>query len=784
VASSPRALVTKYCIGCHNQRLQTAGLVLESLDFDHVAAAPDVWEKVVRKIRDGDMPPNGMPRPDQQTINNFALGIETALDRAADAAPKPGRVGLHRLNRAEYANAIRDLLDLEIDSESLLPADDADEHGFENIAGVLSISSALLEGYVAAAERISRLVVGDPTIVPVFETHTLPKTSDQSDRMSEELPFGSRGGIAIHYHFPVDGEYGVKIGLRRELYGYIVGLGHAQRLEVRLDGRPIKVFTIGGENHGTPAPATWAGLVPGDPDWEKYTQVADHDVEFRFTAKAGSRKLGVSFVGETLEPEGVVQPPNSPFGRGSDEHYDGIAAIDTVAVGGPFHVSGTGESASRRRVFVCHPEAEATQNACAEKIFSTLARRAYRRGIKPGELESLMSFYRMRMADGGFEAGIQFGLYAMLADPNFLLRVGDVPAHVKPGQVYRLNDVDLATRLSFFLWSSLPDDELLNVAMKGKLKDPAVLEQQVKRMFADQRSKALVTNFANQWLDLGRLRGLRPDEAQFPEFDDTLRDAFQQETGLFLESQILDDRSVRELLDARYTFVNERLARYYGIPNVLGSHFRRVPLTNSRRAGLLGQASILTLTSYSNRTSPVLRGKWILDKILGAPPPPPPPDVPPLKEGGTSGKLSSVRERMEEHRKNPACAVCHVRMDPLGFALEHFDAIGAWRSDIDGIAIDASASLPDGTKFEGAAGLRKVLLGRSDQFLRTVTEKLLTYALGRELVYSDMPAVREIVRQADASDDRWSALLLGIAKSIPFQMSIVDNGEPQEVRKK
>jgi mono/diheme cytochrome c family protein len=572
-ASSPREVVTKYCISCHNQRLQTAGLALESLDFDNVPSAPNVWEKVVRKIRDGGMPPSGMPRPDRQTMDNFVAGIEKALDGAADAAPNPGRVALHRLNRAEYANVIRDLFDLEIDSESLLPADDADEHGFENIAGVLSVSPALLEGYVAAAERISRLVVGDRTIVPVFETHTLPKTSDQDDRMSEELPFGSRGGIAIHYHFPVDGQYVVKIGLRRELYGYIVGLGHPQKLEVRLDGQPIKVFTIGGETHGTPAPATWAGFVPGDPDWEKYMQDADHGVEFRFTAKAGSRKLGVSFVGETLEPEGVMHPRNSPFGLGSDELYDGNAAIDTVAVGGPFNVSGTGESASRRTIFVCYPAADASQDACAAKIVSTLARRAYRRAIKPSELESLMKFYRKGKADGGFEAGIQFGLYAMLTDPSFLLRVEDLPANAKPGAIYRLSDLDLATRLSFFLWSSLPDDELLDVATRGKLKDPAVLEQQVRRMFADRRAKALVTNFASQWLDLGKLRGLRPDEAQFPEFDDTLRDAFQQETELFLESQILEDRGVRELLDARYTFVNQRLAQYYGIPNVLGSRF-------------------------------------------------------------------------------------------------------------------------------------------------------------------------------------------------------------------
>jgi hypothetical protein len=775
--SSARELVNKYCVTCHSERLHTAGLNLEKLDFKDIGAAAPLMEKVAKKLRAGEMPPNGMPRPDRQPMDALISWMETSLDSWTAANPNPGHVALHRLNRTEYANAIRDLFDLDVDTASSLPPDDADQQGFENIAGVLSVSPRLLEAYMTTAERISRFAVGDPSVVPVFNTYSIGRTSGQDDRMSEDLPFGSRGGIGVHYFFPVDGQYVVKIRLRRQLYDYIVGLGIPQRLQVTLDGKLVKEFIVGGEDHGTPAPATFVGAIPGDPGWEEYLHLADQELETRFEAKAGARVLGVSFVKEAVEPEGYVQSRNSTFGLSSDELAHGNAAIDNVSIGGPFQVESHGESSSRRRVFLCVPSKAGNPDPCAEKILATLARRAFRRPVTPGDLKSLLAFYKSGQARGGFDAGIQLAIQAILNDLEFLFRVEDVPAAAAPGTVYRLSDLEIASRLSFFLWSSIPDDELLDAAVRGELHNPAVLESEVKRMFANERSKALVDNFAVEWLDLRTIRGVTPDQGQFPDFDDGLRAGFEKETELFLDSQIRGDHNVKDLLDANYTFVNEEMAQYYGIPGVYGSHFRQVTVHDGQRRGLLGQASILTLTSYPNRTSPVLRGKWLLDNVLGTPPPPPPPDVPPLKESGQNGKLVSVRERMEQHRKNPACAVCHRRMDPLGFALENFDAIGRWRKTSDGVAVDASAAMPDGTRFEGAEGLRKLLLTRSDQFTRTVTEKLLSYALGRELGYHDAPAVRQIIREAAASDDRWSAIVLGIAKSVPFQMSKAEVAE-------
>jgi hypothetical protein len=775
--TSARELLNRYCVTCHNERLHTAGLKLDQLNFVDIGSAASVMEKVVKKLRAGEMPPNGMPRPDRQSLDALISWMETSLDRWAAANPNPGHVALHRLNRTEYANAIRDLLDLDMDIASSLPPDDADQQGFENIAGVLSVSPGLLEAYMTAAERISRFAVGDPSIVPVFNTYSIGKTSGQNDRMSEDLPFGSRGGLAVHYFFPVDGRYLVKIRLRRQLYDYIVGLGIPQKLQVTLDGKLAKEFIVGGEDHGTPAPATFVGAIPGDPGWEEYLHLADQGLETRFEAKAGARVLGVSFVKEAVEPEGNVQSRNSTFGLSSDELAHGNAAIDTVSVGGPFQVEGHGASRSRQRVFVCDSSKGGNADVCAEKILATLMRRAFRRPVKPSDLKSLFAFYKSGQSRGGFEAGIQFAIQAMLSDPEFLFRVEDVPADAAPGTVYRLSDLELASRLSFFLWSSIPDDELLDAAVHGKLRNPGVLESEVKRMLGNERSKALVDNFALEWLDLRKIRGVTPDQGQFPDFDDGLRAAFEKETELFLDSQIRGDHSVKDLLNANYTFVNEDLAQYYGIPGIYGSHFRQITLNDTRRRGLLGQASILTLTSYPNRTSPVLRGKWLLDNVLGTPPPPPPPDVPPLNESGSNGKLTSVRERMEQHRKNPGCAICHLRMDPLGFALENFDAIGRWRHTSDGVAVNASASMPDGTILEGAEGLRKLLLNRSEQFTRTVAEKLLSYALGRELGYYDAPAVRQIIREASASDDRWSAIVLGIVKSVPFQMSRAEIAE-------
>jgi hypothetical protein len=529
---------------------------------------------------------------------------------------------------------------------------------------------------------------------------------------------------------------------------------------------------VGGEAKGTPAPETFVGNTQGDPEWESYMHTADANLEVRIPVKAGARQVGISFVRKHWEPEGVLQPPQRGFARGSNELYFGHPAVDSVLIAGPYSVAGSGDSPSRHAVFVCRPENAAAEEPCAQKILATLARRAYRRPATTDDLQTLLRFYRLGRAEGGFDAGIQRGLERILAAPSFLFRIVREPAKVAPGTVYRLSDFDLASRLSFFLWSSIPDDELLDVAAQGRLKVPAVLERQVRRMLDDPRSKALVDNFGSQWLKLGRIRGLVPDSIAYPEFDENLREAFQQETKLFLVSQLREDRSVTDLLAANYTFLNERLARHYQVPDVFGNHFRRVTFESGVRGGLLGQASVLAATSFPNRTSPVLRGKWLLENMLGAPPPPPPPDVPALSENEAGGQARSVREKLEAHRKNPACATCHVRMDPLGFSLENFDALGKWRTVADGVPVDASASLPDGTHFQGAAGLRTLLLNHRDDFVRTFAEKMLAYALGRAVEYYDLPAVRQIRREAAANDDRWSSIILGVVKSTPFQQNV------------
>jgi hypothetical protein len=779
--NAQRALLDKYCVTCHNQRLRTANLALDAASVDDVGGNAQLWEKVLLKLRTGAMPPPSMPRPDKTAVDAFSSWLETALDGAATANPRPGRVAVHRLNQTEYANAVRDLLDLDVDGRSLLIADDADEQGFDNIAGVLSLSPALLERYLSAARTISRRALGDPAIAPAFAMYDVPKALVQDDRISEDLPFGSRGGVAIHHHFPLDAEYTVKIRLRRQLYDYIIGLGRPHQLEVRLDGKLIKTFTVGGQNKGRPAPASFVGQILGDPEWEQYMHSADAGLEVRFPAKAGPRVVAVSFTKDVAEPEGVPQPSG---GRAVsiNEWYDGNPSVDSVAIGGPYNIEGPGDTPSRRKILSCVPSRSSDEQPCARKILSTLARRAYRRAVTEEDIQPLLDFYDSGRRHGGFEAGIRSALERILASPDFLFRLETSPANTAPGTVYRLSDVELASRLSFFLWSSIPDDQLLDLAARGKLNESATLEQQVGRMLADPRSNALVNNFVSRWLNLFKLRGASPDPDIFLDFDENLRQAFQRETVLFAESQLRADRSVVDLLSADYTFVNERLARHYEIPNVYGERFRRVDFSDGRRGGLLGQGSILTVTSYGNRTSPVLRGKWLLEMILGTPPPPPPPDVPPLKEKGEIDHPLSVRERLEQHRQNPACASCHVRMDPLGFALENFDAIGKWRTAEDGVPIDASAALPDGTKIDRVAGLRKLLLGHPEQFAATFTEKLLTYALGREVEYYDLPVVRKITREAAASDYRWSAIILGIVKSVPFQMSITRGAGVEEAQ--
>ena len=773
-AAQVRAVLDRYCVTCHNDRLKTAGLALDALDAGDVAGHAEAWEKVVRKLRTRAMPPAGRPRPDRATYNAAATALETALDRAAAADPNPGRTTAHRLNRTEYANAIRDLLALEVDGRALLPPDDADL-GFDNMADILSVSPALLERYLSAARKISRQALGDPGMEPATATYLVPKLRFQDHRMSEDLPFGSRGGVAFRHHFPLDADYDIRIQLRRQLYGYVRGLQKEQQIEVRLDGRRVALFTVGGAP-GTPPPQTFTGTVLGDRTWEDYTLHADADLELRLPVPAGPHVIGVAFLQARSERDGVLQPRATAKTLAIAERWSSPseapeASVENVTIAGPFDATGPGDTPTRRRILRCQPADAADEERCARETLGALARRAFRRPLTAGDTDALMAFYAAGRRDGGFEAGIRRGLESILVDPEFLFRIERDPADPAPSGAFPISDLELASRLSFFLWSSIPDDELLDAATAGRLREPAVLERQVRRMLADSRARALVDGFAMQWLGLRRLQSVVPAPDLFPDFDDNLREAFEQETRRFVGEQVREDRSVPDLLRADYTFVNERLARHYGIPGVYGNRFRKVTFDDGVRGGLLGQGSILTVTSYPTRTSPVLRGNWVLEHILGAPPPPPPPDVPALPDQGKGGVLASVRERLELHRESPVCASCHARMDPLGFALEHFDAIGQWRATSEaGTAIDASGVFPDGAEFRGLAGLKTVLLREPEQFVWTVAEKLTTYALGRGVQHYDMPAIRQVLREAAPHDYTWSSLILGIARSMPFQM--------------
>jgi len=773
-AAAPQVVIDKYCVSCHNERLKTAGLVLEKADLDHAGSSAELWEKVVRKLRAREMPPPGSPRPDAATYNAVTEFLEKKLDAAASANLQPGRVAVHRLNRTEYTNAIRDLLALQIDARGLLSADEPVQEGFDNIASVLSVSPALLEGYLSAARTISRLAVADPTLNAVAEVFKIPTALAQDDRTSEDLPFGSHGGMAIRYHFPLDGEYQIKVLLRRQLYLYIIGMGEPHQIDIRLDGVLIRRFDVGGKAKGTTMPESFAGNTQGSPEFEEYMHNADAGLEVRLPVRAGTHEVGVSFVRRFWQPEGVLQPPQRGFARTTNELYHGYPAVDTVAITGPIQKSAvTIDSPSRRKIFSCRPKDTRSELPCARKILSALAMRAYRRPLMEQDVQTLLEFYKDGRANSTFDAGIQRGLERILAAPSFLFRVEREPPKAAPSSIYRLNDLDLASRLSFFLWSSIPDDELLNNAIAGKLQQPAVLERQIRRMLADPRSRALVGNFVDQWLQMNKLNGLVPDVDAFPDFDENLRLAMRQEAEEFLSNQLREDRSVVDLLTADYSYVNERLARHYGIPNIYGNHFRKVTFTDGVRGGLLGQAGLLTVTSYPNRTSVVLRGKWLLANLLGSPPPPPPGDVASLKDPGQDGQPRSLRDRMELHRKNPACAACHQRMDPLGFALENFDALGQWRTVADEEQVDVSAALPDGTTFDGIAGLRRFLLERKDEYVRTLTEKLLSYGIGRGIEYYDLPPIRQIVRDSAAADYRWSSLVLGVVRSKPFSMGMV-----------
>lgn len=772
-ASRLDATIKQYCLGCHDSDAQTAGLVLDVLDSGNVGTDAATWEKVLTKLRTEEMPPAGKPRPDHATYVAIAAELEASLDRAAAARPNPGRVPVHRLNRAEYAAAVRDLLGLEVDAKALLSADDSDLEGFDNVASVLSMSPALIENYLGAARRVSRLAVGDVTIAPGFQTFKIPKALVQDEQMSDDLPFGSQGGAHVRYTFPVDAEYTIKALLRRQEYDYIVGIGEPHEIEFRLDGVRLARMSIGGEGKGMTAPESYIGNTQGSPEWEVYMQTADAKLEVRVPIKAGAHDVGVSFVRRLWEPEGVWQPPIIGFGRATNELYHGHPAVEVLMIGGPYGKAVPGDSAVRRRVFTCRPETAAAEEPCARRILGTLATRAYRRPATARDVNTLVAFYRAARTEGGtFDAGIQRGLERILAAPSFLFRVEHPPQGAAPGSVYRLDDFDLASRLSFFLWSSVPDDELRTLAAAGRLKDPAVVDQQVQRMLKDPRAAALVDNFASRWLELGKLAGAVPDTDLYREFDENLRESMEKETKLFISDQIQNDRNIIELISANYSFLNQRLATHYGVPDIYGDHFRKVAFADTRRGGLLGQGSLLTLTSYGNRTSVVLRGRWVLANLLGAPPPAPPPDVPALKDAGAGGAPRSLRERMEAHRQNAVCASCHRRMDPLGFSLENFDATGKWRTVSDGVPVDASAALPDGTTFDGVAGLRTVIRNHREDFARTVVGKMLGYAIGRGLEPFDAPAVRAITRDAAGKGYRWSAIIAGIVRSTPFTMGI------------
>jgi hypothetical protein len=729
--ATPQAeVLSEYCISCHDQAEKKGGLALDRVDFNRLSKDAATWEKVIRKVRTGMMPPAGEPRPRRATLDSFARGLETRLDHLAAHAPNPGAPALHRLNRTEYANAIRDLLALEVDVETMLPGDDSAE-GFDNIADVLGVSPSLIEGYVSAAMKISRLAVGDRSLAASRQEYRAPSGLAQDSHI-EGLPLGTRGGMLVRHTFPLDAEYefSVSTGGGGLGLGGPRGSGPPPDVILTLDGAPVPV---------------------------------ESPRSFTLPLKAGARTIGIALADHQRSTG--VDDVFSVYGTG--------VGVQSIVITGPFNPSGPGETASRNRIFACHPKTANEETSCARRILTTLATRAFRHPIADADpaMATLLSFYGQGRSDGDFESGIEQALARVLVDPRFLFRIEAEPAGIAAGASYRVNDLDLASRLSFFLWSSIPDDELLNIAAKGALSDPKVLEQQVRRMLADPRSQALVQNFAGQWLHLRELANVDPESK---DFDANLRQAFLRETQMLFATVVRDDRSVMDLLDADYTFVDERLARHYGIPNVHGSYVRRVALDrDSPRRGMLGHGSVLTVTSVANRTSPVGRGSWILENILGAPPPKPPPGVETnLDAKPHEIRTTTLRGRLEQHRTDPVCASCHKIMDPIGFALENFDLVGKWRDSEGGAPVDASGVLVDGTKLDGPVSLRKALLARPDAFVTTLTEKLLTYALGRGVQPYDMPTVRSIVASAEDEDYKFSALVLGIASSTPFQMKL------------
>jgi len=758
-ADEPTAVLDKYCVTCHSDKARTGGLSLEHANLTDIPKGAETWEKVIRKVRAGMMPPPGMPRPDKPVLDSFAGFFETSLDRAAAAKPNPGRLAMHRLNRAEYANAIRDLLALDVDSSALLPPDD-ESSGFDNIADVLKMSPSLMERYLSASWNISRMAVGNPEIGASTQTYRVRPDLSQ-DQHIEGLPLGTRGGILVKHTFPVDGEYSIRVRLWRNTFDLMRGMEDPHVIEIAMDGTRLQLVTVGGKddfNKMAENPGTFGT------DLDKRLSV-------RIPVKAGTHTLTAATV---LKSHAVRDDLIKPFMRTTIDGLDimGDPSVDRLTIEGPFILSGSGDTPSRRKIFICKPASAADEQACATKILTSLGRLAYRRPVDQPTLATLMDFYKRGRAEGNggnFESGIESALQFVLASPSFLLRIEPDAPNAAANAVFRVDDLALASRLSFFLWSTIPDDQLLTVASQGKLKDPVVLEQQVKRMLADKRSSAMIANFAEQWLHLRNLKTSSPDLQVFPDFDDNLRSAMKEETTLLFDTIMREDRSVVDLLNADYTFVNERLARHYGMPGIYGSQFRRVKVAGEERRGILGQASILTVTSYPNRTSPVERGKWILTNILGVPPSPPPPNVPPLKDS-YNDKPQTLRERMEQHRKDPVCAGCHKVMDPIGFSLENFDAVGHWRTNDEGAKIDPAGTLFNGAALDGVNGLRRELVNRPETFVGVMTEKLMTYALGRGVEYYDMPAVRKVVQDAGKNNFKFSSIVLGIVKSTPFQM--------------
>ena len=778
--TAPRAMLDTYCITCHSDKLKTAGLSLESIDVSKPSANTETWEKVIAKLRAASMPPPGRPRPDAATYRATAIWLENEIDKNRLANPNPGRIGaVHRLNRTEYNNAIRDLLKLDIDVKSELPGDETADGSFDNFADSLTISTAHMERYLSVARQVTRLATGLPPALPTVDRFEIKLHVLQDDRQDEDLPLGSRGGMAIHYNFPVDGEYSIKVRLQRQYQDYIKGMGWPQQLDVRLDGRLLKRFKVGGEAKGRPAAASYEGDgepgFAGDDSWEKYMQIGgDAGLELRVPVEAGPHTVGVSFVREMWEPEGLTQPIQRGRVITNDAVYMDDANVGAVQIGGPYTPAGIArDTPSRRAIFACYPKSASEETACATKILSRMARLAYRRPVKQADVNTLLDFFKSGRKEGAsFDAGIQFALERLLVDPDFLLRIYRDTRQSE--SVYKLSDLEVASRLSFFLWSSIPDERLLDLAEKNQLTNPEALEKEARRMLADPRAAdSLVNNFAAQWLNLRRVEESVVDPEKYPNYDLSLIQGFQRETELFVGSTIKEDRSVLELLNANYTFVNERLARHYGIPGVYGTRFRRVTLPDlSQRGGLLGQGSLLVTTSYPDRTSPVLRGKFLLNNIFGQPIPPPPPGVDTnLTENKPGAAPKTIRERLAQHRTSPTCNNCHSAIDPLGFALENFDVVGGWRTiDEAGKPVDATGTTPGGKNIQGLSGLRALLLEDPEQFPRTITDKLMAYALGRRVEYYDRPSIRKIVHDAAAQNYKWSSLIIGIVKSPAFLM--------------